>query len=92
MKFDPSNITLKAPRAAAQQRVTCWARESVSRALEGVESTTVAEVQCSDPGCVPIETLILVEFAGAREVAKVYCPLVDVTRDAVSDAAPSSGD
>ena len=87
MKFDPSNIALKAPRAAAQQRVTCWARESVEQSLEGVESTSVAEVQCSDPGCVPIETLVLVEFAaGSREVAKVFCPLEEVTRDAVSDA------
>ena len=55
MKFDPSNIALKAPRAAAQQRVTCWARESVEQSLEGVESTSVAEVTNATMAAKPTE-------------------------------------
>ncbi|MGE0400286.1 MAG: hypothetical protein AB7T06_26465 [Kofleriaceae bacterium] len=51
-------------------------------ALLGLDDSvvvTVNELQCSEPGCPPIETVIGVLAPGANRQFKVHKPLMDVT-------------
>ena len=87
MLFDPANTKTKAATKAAVRQIDAWARSS------GVPDgcvLTVAEISCTDPGCVPLETVITLlgpdEWA---QIAKVLKEAVDVS-EAEATAAGSA--
>lgn len=60
--------------------------KQLARELLDVDDETivmVTELQCTEPGCPPIETVIAVLRVGAREQIKIHKPLAEVTRDDV---------
>ena len=69
-------------RAAA---VRAWCRAAL--ACDEAVRVTVSELDCSQPGCPCVETVILVMAPGRpTRAVKVAAPLADVTREAVEDA------
>jgi hypothetical protein len=72
--------TRDATRTAASRRIKALAR-ALFDARED-DAVVVNELECSEPGCPPIETVValLRQGAAARQV-KVHKPLADVTDD-----------
>jgi len=73
--FDPR------PRAdpAAVARLKAWARELWDVPPDG--SVTVTELRCSEPGCPPLETVVVISpRAGETFQRKVHRPAAEVTR------------
>jgi len=63
-------------------------RDHLTASLQLADGIVVMinELQCTEPGCPPIETVIAVLEEGARRQFKIHKPLVDVT-DTDLDAA-----
>ena len=72
-------------------RVRVWAREVWGLGEE--DSVIVTELQCSEPGCPPLETVVLIAAAGRPTVQhKLHCPAGDVRLEdlqALVDQEPS---
>ncbi|MCA2985180.1 hypothetical protein [Gemmatimonas sp.] len=75
-------MDLFAPRsggnAAQVARIKTWARELL--AIDSDTTVLVTELQCSEPGCPPIETVIAVLAPGAPRQYKVHRAIAEVTR------------
>lgn len=64
---------------AAVARIRAWARELWDVPEGG--SVTVTELRCTEPGCPPLETVVLVApRPGETFQRKVHKPAADVTR------------
>jgi hypothetical protein len=76
------------------------ARRAATRALKqlvhdllGLEDEAVVmvtELQCAEPGCPPVETVIAVLRVGARRELKLHKPIVEVTRADLVEAIAGS--
>jgi len=65
--------------AAVAERIKAWARELF--AVPADASVRVAQLACREPGCPPLETVVLVSVADAPTVHhKFHKPAADVTR------------
>jgi len=64
-------------RRAASRALKQLAHELL--ALDDDDVVMVTELQCTEPGCPPIETVIAVLRVGARRQIKIHKPLVEVT-------------
>lgn len=76
-------MTLLDPRPrtdpAAIARLKAWARELWDVPPDG--SVTVAELRCAEPGCPPLETVVVVSpRPGETFQRKVHRPAAEVTR------------
>lgn len=63
-------------RLQAVERVEGWTRERFKLPKEAAIS--VAEVACSLPGCVPLETVVMFWIAGQRYQFKLFKPVAEV--------------
>lgn len=73
----------------ATRRVKAWAREVL--AVEPDTVVTVTELACSEAGCAPVETVIVLLPPGERaRRASIHKALPDVTRDDVAACAGRS--
>jgi hypothetical protein len=62
---------------ATADRVKIWARETLS--LSDDTAVTVSEINCHDPGCPGVETVILVMTPNAKtRMIRIARPLVEV--------------
>ena len=92
--FDPNGgLAAKRRSDAAVRRVTAWANEtSANPALcpgwgsLGDARLSVRAVNCTDPECVPVETVLFLTATGWNVSTKVLKEPVDVTREEM-DAA-----
>lgn len=63
--------------------------ERVSSAVEALlpspdyddVTVMVTQIECREPGCAPIETVVSLLVVGAPRKAKVFKPVADVTED-----------
>ncbi len=74
-------MTDNTDRRQATRALKQLARELLD--LDDETTVMVTELQCSEPGCPPIETVIAVLRVGEREQIKIHKPLAEVTRDDV---------
>jgi hypothetical protein len=66
--------------AAASARVRQWARELWQ--LGDEDSVLVTQLRCSEPGCPPLETVIVIAAAGQPTVQhKLHKPTAEVSRE-----------
>ena len=62
---------------AGLARVRAWAREAWHLGEE--DSVVVTELRCTEPGCPPLETVVVIAAAGRPTVQhKLHCPAGDV--------------
>ena len=96
------NIALRREK----RRVVGYVEDMLTdEALDMGTSVMVMQVSCRDPGCVPLETVIIVVFPntddeilpglaesknGGSYKTKILCPLAQVTKDDVCQALPPS--
>ena len=66
-------------RLQAVDRVGQWTRERFGLPKDAVVS--VAEVACTLPGCVPIETVVMFWIAEQRYQFKLFKPVAEVVVD-----------
>jgi len=65
--------------AAVAERIKAWTRELF--AVPADATVRVAQLACREPGCPPLETVVLVSVADAPTVQhKVHKPAAEVTR------------
>jgi predicted transcriptional regulator len=65
-------------QVAASRRVKAWA-EALADLAEG-DTVMVTELQCTEPGCPPVETVIAILRANAGPVQrKVHKPVREIT-------------
>ena len=92
--FDPNGgLAAKRRSDAAVRRVTAWANEaSANPALcpgwgtLGDARLSVRAVNCTDPECVPVETVLFLTATGWNVSTKVLKEPVDVTREEMTAA------
>jgi hypothetical protein len=80
-------LGLKATRTdkAAIERVKAWAKALLS--ADPATTIVVNEIACNDPGCLGVETVILVMEPGRKtRAAKIQKAIDDVTEGDVRDA------
>lgn len=89
MGFIPNNAD--EPDRSGPARVRTWARELWR--LGDQDTVVVTELACSEPGCPPLETVVLIAAAGRPTVQhKLHLPAVDVCLEdlqALVDQEPS---
>ena len=62
---------------SAADRIKTWTREALS--LSDDTAVTVSEINCRDPGCPGVETVILVMIPGLpTRIIRIACPLGEV--------------
>lgn len=72
-----------AARAARVREVRQWVRERF--AVPDDATVMVTELQCTEPGCPPVETVVAVlRGPGRRAQAKVPRPVTELTRDDIA--------
>ena len=64
----------------SSRRVCGWVREFVDESRHPGLNIMASEIQCSDPDCVPIETLLVIVSTTSRWTDKVLKPIKEVTR------------
>jgi len=71
--------------AQAQRRVARWVREDVRfqpvLTSDPMVQVMVSEVACTDEGCVPLETLVIIVSRDARWLGKLLVPVAEVTQE-----------
>ncbi len=84
------NFGVKASKNSAEKqiiaKITGWVKAKVKEALPGGHAqpiVMVTELQCFDPDCVPIETLIVILGNGAKWSDKILRPSAEVTKEDV---------
>ncbi|PSN12615.1 hypothetical protein C7271_23360 [filamentous cyanobacterium CCP5] len=82
----------KQPRTAANpdhiQRLKGWAYEVLK--LETAVPISISQLQCHEPGCPPVETVIAV-MTQPVQTFKIHAPVGEISRDQVIQAmAPPS--
>ena len=75
------NRTNDPARAAHVRAIKEWTAREV--ALDEDAAVMVTELQCTEPGCPPLETCVAVLRAGRSASFKVHKALIDVTEDDV---------
>jgi hypothetical protein len=76
---------------AAKARIRGWATELLE--LGEADTVSVAELSCSEPGCPPHETVVLIARAGRPTVQhKVHKPAGSVVRDDLLALTDHEGD
>lgn len=69
------------------RRIKAWARERWGDDV----GVTVAELRCAEPGCPPLETVIVVSPAdGPTFQHKIHAAATDVTREHLHDPGAAS--
>jgi len=64
---------------AAVRRVRAWAAEVFAVGADG--SVAVTELRCSEPGCPPLETVIVIAPAGGEtSQRKLHKPVAEISR------------
>ncbi len=71
-------------------RVKAWVRELFTADAE--ETVLVTELQCTEPGCPPVETVIALLGASGSRQYKVHAAIADVTREQLVALAQSARD
>jgi uncharacterized protein YlaN (UPF0358 family) len=78
---------------SSTRRVASRALKELARELLGLdddEVVMVTELQCTEPNCPPIETVIAVLRVGVQRQIKIHKPLVEVTEADVKAAIAGS--
>jgi len=71
-------VQLNKKNQSSQSRVESW----VKKRLQNQDLNVIArEVQCNEPDCVPIETMLAIVSDNLRWVGKVLKPIAEVTED-----------
>ncbi len=79
----------KKPDPAAISSIKAWVLEYLDQAED--VALTVNEIDCNDPGCPGIETIILIMPANKKTVAyKIQKPIEDITQEDVITALTNS--
>lgn len=94
MLFDPSAVQQRNSKAQASRQITEWARDglpSVIKEVLRVDPThvqiNVREVQCGDPTCSPLDTIIMFIFKnGRRATTGIPLEMSHVVRGDVASA------
>lgn len=82
------NLLDPKPRIAPDvtRRLKSWARERWGDNIE----VTVAELRCTEPGCPPLETVLVISPPGSPTFQhKVHRAAADVTRTDLDDQGPT---
>jgi hypothetical protein len=87
------SLSILVPRAKAgparTQEIKQWVRDVFQ--LSDDATVMVTELQCSEPGCPPLETVIaILKAANARTQHKLHKPLAEVTHADVAALAAST--
>lgn len=77
--FDPNGKVASKKSREDVSKVSTWVSSFLSSCGIVPANVMVTEISCSDPGCVPIETLVIVLGPTQRWTGKVLKPLSDVT-------------
>ena len=94
MMFDPSRFAKKSSGPTPAAKIVAWCKEllpdeiaAALRAKGDHVMINTREVQCGDPNCAPIDTVIALLFAnGRRAMTGLPMEMKDVTRDEVARA------
>jgi hypothetical protein len=71
-------------RRARKAEVKAWAAELLAAQPE--DTILVTELQCTEPGCPPIETVIALMRPGVQQKLKVHKALSDIRREDLEQA------
>jgi hypothetical protein len=85
------NLFQQKPSANPEQalQIRSWVREWLS--LDENAVVMVSELQCSEPGCPPLETMVAVlEGPGKRRQFKFHKPIAEITADDIDSAIRSA--
>ena len=74
-------------KRAASQRVTQWAEDQLPDDADDV-TVMVTEIQCFEPGCAPLETVITL-LGEQSLVVKIFKPVAEVVQADVVQAIQS---
>lgn len=78
-----------APDLVQVAEVKRWVADAF--ALDDSVLVMVTELQCTEPGCPPIETVIaLMGGPGGRRQFKLHARIAEITREQVTDLADSA--
>ena len=81
MNFGSKKVTGLKERSVKTSRIMAWVKTCI-RSYDVDDSTIevmVTELECTDPDCVPLETLVALLGKDARWTTKILKPLNDVT-------------
>lgn len=82
MNFGSRGSTASREKSAATLKITCWINARIENHASDVGSihVMVTELECNDPDCVPLETLVALLGKDARWTSKILKPLNEVTQ------------
>ena len=93
MNFASRNTTASKARSAATSKVVGWIQKRIGiyEFEDDSIQVMVTELECNDPECVPLETLVALLGRDARWTTKVLKPLNEVTQQDIEEfQLPSS--
>ena len=93
MNFASRNTTASKARSAATSKVVGWIQKRIGvyEFEDDSIQVMVTELECNDPECVPLETLVALLGKDARWTTKVLKPLNEVTQQDIEEfQLPSS--
>jgi hypothetical protein len=82
MNFGSRGSTASKEKSAATLKITCWINARIENYASDVGSihVMVTELECNDPDCVPLETLVALLGKDVRWTSKILKPLNEVTQ------------
>jgi hypothetical protein len=75
----------RAPNPEQTLQIQAWVRQALD--LEENVTVMVSELRCSEPGCLPLETVVaILDGPGRRRQSKFHKPIAEISLEDIASA------